>query len=48
MSELDNAQLVDEERRRAYTLPPRSLALTVTTTEPIVTREMTVENAWID
>jgi hypothetical protein len=32
----------------AHTRPPNNLALTVTMTEPIVTREMTMENTWMD
>ena len=33
---------------RTYTLPPSSFELTVITTDPIVTREMTRENTFID
>lgn len=35
----------DLVKPRTYTLPPRSFALTVTTTEPSVTSEMTREKA---
>jgi hypothetical protein len=31
-----------------YTLPPSNLELTVMTTDPMVTREMTRENTFID
>lgn len=33
---------------RAYTLPPNNFALTVTTDDPIVTSEMTMEKTWMD
>ena len=33
---------------KTYTLPPSNLELTVMTTDPMVTREMTSENTFID
>lgn len=36
-----------DEGRATYTLPPSSCALTVTTTLPSATSEMTIEKAWM-
>jgi len=48
LKERPGRQHMIAQSRSTYTLPPNSLELTVMTTDPIVTREMTSEKTFID